>query len=131
MLPLDGLSYNKRSDVFEEVSSMTFGDLQKEIVAFRDERDWRQFHSPENLAKSVTIEAAELLECFQWDGEYDTRRITEEVADVFIYLVLFCEETGIDLMVATEGKMKTNSDKYPVAKAKGSSKKYTEFDENG
>ncbi|MHC1716353.1 MAG: nucleotide pyrophosphohydrolase [Candidatus Dojkabacteria bacterium] len=102
-------------------------DLIKRIVQFRDERDWKQFHSPENLAKSINIEAAELLECFQWSSKYEKKEACEELADVLIYCVLMGEALEVDLSEIIEKKLKKNGEKYPVSKAKGNSKKYTKL----
>jgi len=110
-------------------------ELRSKIVQFRDNRDWGQFHTSKNLAVSISIEAAELLELFQWakDDELgqvieDKRdQISEELADLSIYLTLMSHDLGIDLIKAIEGKLETNNRKYPVAKAKGSARKYTEF----
>lgn len=110
-------------------------DLTRQIVAFRDERDWKQFHSPKNLAASISIEAAELLECFQWssdetiDEDVEKRRdeIEEEIADVLIYALLLAHDTGIDPVEAVRRKLAKNDAKYPAEKAKGSRAKYTEL----
>lgn len=110
-------------------------DLTRQIVAFRDERDWKQFHSPKNLAASISIEAAELLECFQWSSDetiaddVEKRRsdIEEEIADVLIYALLLAHDTGIDSAEAVQRKLAKNDAKYPAEKAKGSRAKYTEL----
>lgn len=94
---------------------------------FNKKRDWEQFHSAENLAKSVVIEAGELLECFQWDDEYDLEHLSEEIADVYIYLLLLSQKVGIDLETVALEKIEKNEEKYQVDKAKGNSKKYTEL----
>jgi NTP pyrophosphatase (non-canonical NTP hydrolase) len=108
--------------------------LTRRVVAFRDARDWAQFHSPRNLAASLSIEAAELLEIFQWDvGDQDDldsvrrERIAEELADIGIYALLLANEAGIDLYQAVQDKIDDNERKYPVGKAKGRSTKYTEL----
>jgi dCTP diphosphatase len=98
-------------------------DLTEKIISFRDERDWEQFHTPENLAKSINIEAAELLECFQWGGDFDSEEAKEELADVIIYCLLMSEALGADFEKIVEEKIKKNDKKYPVEKAKGNSKK--------
>ena len=103
-------------------------ELIKKILQFRDERDWKQFHTPENLAKSISIEAAELLENFQWDNHYNLEKVKEELADVLLYCVLMADSLGVDVLTVMEEKLKKNSMKYPVEKAKGNSKKYTEFE---
>lgn len=103
-------------------------DLIQKILQFRDERDWKQFHTPENLAKSIVLEAAELLENFQWDNQYDKQKVNEELADVMIYCVLMADCIDADVLKIIEEKMTKNSMKYPVEKAKGTSKKYTELE---
>ena len=113
--------------------------LQKKIEKFVSDRDWTQFHSLKNLSMSLSIEAAELMEHFQWTDtddcgpeeldrdKYD--EIREEIADILIYSLMFSSEMGIDPLSAIEEKIKKNEEKYPVQKAKGSAKKYTEFKE--
>jgi len=88
-------------------------ELTKEIVAFRDARDWEQYHSPENLAKSICIEAAELLECFQWQSEA-APNVGDEIADVAIYLLTLCYEMNLDLGELIRAKVEKNERKYPV-----------------
>ncbi len=105
------------------------------IKQFRDERDWMQFHDPKSMAASITIEAAELLEHFQWKSREEVQEyvkthkdhIAEEIADVAMYLFELADNLGIDLLDAMEKKLAKNAAKYPVEKAKGSSKKYTEL----
>ncbi len=99
----------------------------EEIRRFSDERDWDQFHSPEKLAKSIAIEAGELLECFQWSNEYDKEKVTEELADVMNYCVQMADKLDVDIEEIMLDKIKKNAKKYPVNKAKGSAKKYTEL----
>ncbi len=95
------------------------------IRRFSDERDWDQFHSPANLAKSIVIEAAELLECFQWDNEnYDLPHIKEELADVIVYCQNMLDKLGLDVDEIVNMKMSQNESKYPVDKAKGKADKY-------
>lgn len=101
--------------------------LTEAIRQFNAERDWEQFHSPENLAKSVAIEAGELLECFQWSGNYKPEAVREEIADVMMYCLMLCDKAGIDPIEAMWDKYKKNGEKYPVEKAKGLAKKYTEL----
>lgn len=102
--------------------------LIKELEKFRDKRNWKQFHTPENLAKSISIEASELLENFQWGSEnIDMANAKEEVADIFSYLLLFCGSLDIDLIEATKSKIELNNKKYPVEKAFGTSKKYNKL----
>ena len=99
----------------------------KEIIEFNKERDWDQFHSPENLAKSIAIEAGELLECFQWDNNYNKEAVCEEVADVVNYCILMADKLNVNLEEIVLNKLEKNRQKYPVEKSKGSSKKYNEL----
>ena len=102
-----------------------YEQLLEKIRKFNEDRDWDQFHSPANLAKSVSIEAGELLECFQWDNEnYDKEAVCEEMADVFTYLVDMADKLDVDLIEITDKKMDKNAKKYPVDKAKGKNTKY-------
>ena len=109
--------------------------LRDALRAFADARDWGQFHSPKNLAMALSVEAAELLEVFQWVTEQESRRLepgakaaaSEEIADVLLYLLRLADELGIDPLAAAQDKMKSNEKKYPVDKARGSSRKYTEL----
>lgn len=95
------------------------------IRKFRDDRDWSQFHTPENLAKSIVIEAAELLECFQWNADdYDIQHVKEELADVIVYAQDLLDTLGLDADEIINMKMDQNEKKYPVEKAKGSAAKY-------
>lgn len=95
------------------------------IRKFSSDRDWGQFHSPANLAKSVSIEAGELLECFQWDEDhYDLEAVKDEVADVIVYCIDLVDRLGLDLDEVINRKMAKNEAKYPVEKAKGRSDKY-------
>ncbi len=95
------------------------------IRRFSEERDWDQFHSPSNLAKSIVIEAAELLECFQWDDDnYDIEHIKEELADVIVYSQNLLDKLGLDVDEIVNAKMSQNEAKYPVDKAKGKADKY-------
>ncbi len=103
-------------------------EVSKEIKKFNEDRDWDQFHAPENLAKSIAIEAGELLECFQWNNNFDKQAVYEELADVVNYCILMADKLGVDLADITKEKMKKNAIKYPVEKAKGTSKKYNELD---
>ncbi len=103
--------------------------MQKETIErirrFTEDRDWDQFHSPENLAKSIVIEAAELLECFQWDNEkYDVQHVKEELADVMVYCQNLLDKLGLDADEIVNEKMNRNEAKYPVEKAKGVATKY-------
>jgi NTP pyrophosphatase (non-canonical NTP hydrolase) len=114
-----------------------YSETNKEILNFRNARDWKQFHNARTLAASLTIESSELLEIFQWTKDEDLEttvknnleKIKEELADVYIYLAIMVHDLDIDLGEAVIEKLKKNTEKYPLAKAKGSSKKYTEFEE--
>lgn len=98
------------------------------IKQFTQDRDWDQFHSPENLAKSISIESGELLECFQWSNEnYDRNAVSEELADVINYCVMLADKLDFDIDEIVNRKIDKNEQKYPVEKAKGTSKKYTEL----
>ncbi len=100
----------------------------EEIRQFNLERDWDQFHTPENLAKSISIEAGELLECFQWDANYDPEHVKEEMADVYSYLLMMADELNVDLEEITLAKIEKNKIKYPVERARGNSAKYDKLD---
>ena len=98
------------------------------IRRFTIDRDWDQFHSPANLAKSISIEANELLECFQWsDDGYDLEHVKEELADVIAYCVDMLDKLGLDVDEIVNAKMSKNEVKYPVEKAKGSAAKYDQL----
>ena len=98
------------------------------IRKFSEDRDWDQFHSPANLAKSIVIEAAELLECFQWsDDNYDLQHIKEELADVLVYSQNLLDKLGLDADEIINMKMNQNEAKYPVEKARGSATKYDQL----
>ena len=107
-------------------------DLRDELRAFAAARDWDQFHSPRNLATALAVEAAELLEPFQWLTEEQSRSlppetraaVEEELADVLLYLVRLADKLGVDLAAAARAKIVRNGEKYPVEKARGSSRKY-------
>jgi NTP pyrophosphatase (non-canonical NTP hydrolase) len=109
--------------------------IRSRIRKFRDERDWMQFHSPKNLACSISIEANELLEHFQWCTPEESltiasnkkAEISHELADVAVYLIELADNLGIDLAKAIAEKMAHNEAKYPADKVRGSSKKYTEY----
>lgn len=96
----------------------------EEIKKFNDERDWHQFHTPENVAKSISIEANELLECFQWSNEYDINCVKEELADVINYCIVMCQELNLDMEQIVLDKLEKNIKKYPVEKCKSNSAKY-------
>lgn len=100
-------------------------DTIKRILKFIEDRDWDQFHSPANLAKSISIEANELLECFQWsDTDYDINHVKEELADVMVYCVDMLDKLKLDADEIINAKMDKNEAKYPVSKARGKATKY-------
>ena len=99
-------------------------ELQEKIEKFNEERDWDQFHSPENLAKSISIEAGELLECFQWNSNFDKDEVCEELADVVNYCILLADKLDVELEDIILAKLEKTRKKYPVDKAKGKSTKY-------
>lgn len=106
--------------------------MKKETIErirnFTTEREWDQFHSPANLAKSISIEANELLECFQWsDDDYDLQHVKEELADVIVYCQDMLDKLGLDADEIVNMKMAQNEAKYPVEKAKGSAVKYDQL----
>lgn len=117
--------------------STTLAELTDRLIAFRDARDWRRFHSLKNLLMSVSIESAELLELTQWqdDAAVEARidepefrdRLSEECADVLIYLLLIAEHAGFELEAAAKKKIEINARKYPVQKARGNARKYTDL----
>lgn len=105
-----------------------FDELSERIKRFNEERDWDQFHSPDNLAKSIAIEAAELLAEFQWNSaEYNKNAVIEELADVSNYCIQMAQVLEIDLIDAINNKMDISEIKYPVEKAKGVSTKYNKL----
>ena len=98
------------------------------IRKFTEDRDWDQFHSPANLAKSIVIEAAELLECFQWsEDQFDLQHVKEELADVMVYSQNLLDKLGLDADEIINMKMSMNEAKYPIEKAKGKADKYTQL----
>jgi len=112
-------------------------ELKQRVLAFAQERDWGQFHSPKNLSMALAAEAAELMENFLWTSPEDSRQrardpqrreaIEQELADIVIYALQFANQTGIDVASAIAAKMEINARKYPVEKARGRSDKYTEL----
>ena len=102
-------------------------ELMQEIAAFSEERDWDQFHTPENLAKSIAIEAGELLECYQWENNPAPEKVEEELADVFNYCFQMASKLGLDPTEIVRKKMLLNAKKYPVEKSKGRSTKYDQL----
>lgn len=109
--------------------------LTKKLIAFRNARDWEQFHNPKDLTLSLALEAAEVLEHFQWKSEAEVKEYTkkhkdeigEELADVFNWILVMSHDLGIDILKASEKKIKSNGEKYPVAKSKGKATKYTQL----
>jgi len=101
----------------------------EQLIKFRDERNWKQFHTPENLATSVVLEATELLENYQWgrDEDIDITNVQEEIADVVAYCLLLCEHYGFDLETIMNAKIQKNIEKYPIGKAYGKSDKYNKL----
>lgn len=114
---------------------MDFEKIKMKILKFRNDRDWKQFHDPKNLAEAISIEASELLEIFLWSKVGESKKIAQdkkekisnEIADIINFAILFAHETGIDIEEAILKKLVENNEKYPVDKAKGSSKKYTDL----
>ena len=113
-------------------------ELRGRINAFVTERDWAQFHTPKNLAMAMIVEAAELVEQFQWDTPQESQQLTpekreavsHELADTFVYLLRIAEVLGIDLIEAANQKIELNAKKYPADKARGSNAKYTAYTES-
>jgi dCTP diphosphatase len=102
-------------------------ETTNKVLKFTHDRDWDQFHSPENLAKSITIEAAELLECFQWNNEYKKEDVVDELADIVNYCILLADKLDVDIEEIVLNKMKKNEEKYPIDKSKGISSKYSKL----
>jgi len=111
-------------------------ELLQQLLDFRSERDWQQFHTPKNLAVSLSIETAELLEWFQWGNDADIQaklasdkrvELEDEVADVVAYLSYLCHDVGIDINKVVAAKISKNAQKYPIDKVKGRSNKYDEY----
>jgi len=116
----------------------TLGELKKLVSHFRDERDWKQFHKPKDLAISVSVEAGELLELFQWKTDSEVRNILDdpakleqlkhEIADIVVYCLAMSDIIAFDLADAIRNKLESNAKKYPIDKSKGKATKYTELD---
>ena len=127
----------ERQEMSDSDHPPSLEELTQRLIAFRDARDWRQFHSLKDLILSLNLEASELLELTQWTSPDDFEaqassdklrpRLEEECADVLLYLLLIAERAGIDLQAAAARKIATNDRKYPVEKARGTAKKYTEL----
>jgi NTP pyrophosphatase (non-canonical NTP hydrolase) len=135
LLTLMGLLVIQESYANMNDKTTTIKDIQDKVTEFIDARNWRQYHSPLNMAINLTVEASELLEIFTWCDKKDSYKavdakreaIEHEVADVLYNLVDFCKQANIDLAAAFEKKMQLNEKKYPVEKSYGSEKKYTEL----
>lgn len=102
-------------------------ELKEKIIEFQQERDWKKFHTPENLAKSISIEAAELLEHFQWNKEYNKEEVADELADVLNYCILMADALDVDVKEIVLNKIEKNAIKYPIKKFKGKSTKYNKL----
>ena len=111
---------------------MNFDEVVEKVLQFRDDRDWKQFHNPKDLAVSISIEAAELLEVFQWSGP-DTERVSktaeikEELADIMIYCIYLADKLDVNLVDIIGDKIIIDDEKYPADKARGNARKYTEL----
>lgn len=113
-------------------------ELKSKLQNFADARDWDQFHSPKNLSMALSVEASELVECFQWLTEAQSQNLTpeqkqavvDEIADVQVYLLRLATKLDVNILTAVEQKMLKNEKKYPVDLVKGSAKKYTEYPQN-
>jgi NTP pyrophosphatase (non-canonical NTP hydrolase) len=118
------------SDIKKENDNKnSFSEITSELVKFRNERDWEQFHNPKDLAIALSIEANELLELFLWKNaeEANKEKIKEELADVFAYAFLLADKYNLDVKDIIFNKIKLNAEKYPVEKSKGTAKKYNEL----
>lgn len=103
--------------------------IADELKEFNRQMDWDQFHTPENLAKSISIEAGELLECFQWNNDYDFEDVCDELADVYSYVLMMAEAIDVDLDEIALAKLEKTKKKYPVEKFKGISTKYNKLED--
>ena len=108
--------------------SNQFEQMIKKIIAFRDQRDWKKFHTPENLAKSIAIESGEILEHFQWGDAFDKDELEDEIADVLIYSFLLADAIGSDIEKIMLDKIERNQMRFPVDAVKGNSGKYTKVE---
>ena len=102
-------------------------EIFEELIRFQGQRDWKKFHTPENQAKSISIESAELLEHFQWGKDYDVHEVAEELADVMIYCFYMADALNLDVREIISDKIGKNALKYPVSKSRGNALKYTEL----
>ena len=126
---------NEQPEVSNQMADTDIQTLKMHLRDFADKRDWNQFHSPKNLSMALSVEVAELVEHFQWLTEEQSRNlprnvldeVSSELADSLLYLVRLADKLDIDLMKAARDKMEINGQKYPVEKARGNAKKYTEF----
>lgn len=110
------------------LTPMDLPELRAALAAFSAERDWGQFHTPANLAKSISIEAAELLECFQWSDEAtDAAHVQEELADVLTYCLLLADRLGVDPVQLVADKLEVTRGKYPAERVRGKSLRYDEY----
>lgn len=118
------------------MSNVDFNTLKHRLRDFADAREWNQFHSPKNLSMALSAETSEIIEYFQWLTEEQSknlpqdklREVATELADTLLYLIRLADKLDIDLLAAAQDKIELNEQKYPVDKAKGNAKKYTEFD---
>lgn len=114
---------------------MDIDQIKQRLKEFAEARDWDKYHSPKNLASAISVEAAELLEIFQWLSEEESRnidlktktKVEHEIADVFLYLLRLADKLDINLLQVAEQKIAINDTKYPIELSKGNAKKYTEF----
>lgn len=108
---------------------MSFNKVKEELLKFRDERNWKKFHNPKDLAIALNVESSELLEVFLWKNhkDADLERVKEELADIFAYAILIADQYDFDIEKILEDKIKANAEKYPIDKAKGTAKKYNEL----
>jgi len=119
--------------LLDEIAMSKLDDVINELVKFRDERDWSQFHDSKNLALAISIEAAELNELYLWKNSIeeietvDRDRLSEELADVLAFSLLLAEKNNLDVVEILQKKIKKNASKYPVNKARGTAKKYSEL----
>ena len=119
------------------MSDDAFELIKLKLRDFAEQRDWDQFHSPKNLAMALNVEAAELLEHFQWLTETQSasldaatlNEVAEEIADIQVYLIRLADKLGVDIVASTLAKMEKNAQKYPADKVRGQSKKYTQYDD--
>jgi len=124
-----------QSALAESVRMRDLGEMRERVRAFVAERDWERFHSPKNLAMALSVEAAELVELFQWLTEEESnapdpdrrRRVAEEMADVLWFLVRLSDRLDIDLLAAAEAKLAANAAKYPADQVRGSARKYSDY----